>query len=66
MSEDIMSLSYVADRLGISTRKLRYYIEKEGVVDDHRLRAGKYKIRYFTAEDVKTITNWWTKINGGN
>lgn len=66
MGEDVLSLSSCAEKLGTSTRKLRYYLEKEQVIPDRRLYAGKFKVRFITKEDYQVLEDWWNKIDGGN
>lgn len=66
MTEEIFSLSTCAERLGTSTRRLRYFLEKDPIIPDRRMRAGRYQIRYFNDEDLKTLTRWWNVIHGGN
>jgi DNA-binding transcriptional MerR regulator len=66
MGEEVLSLSSCAERLGTSTRRLRYYLEKEEVIPDRRLNAGKFKVRFITQEDYQVLENWWNKIDGGS
>lgn len=65
MTEEIYSLSTCAGRLGTSTRKLRYFLERNPVIPDRRMKAGGYRIRYLNDEDLKLLTRWWDICNGG-
>jgi len=47
----LISLTSCARRLGTSTRKLRYRLEKDKPVPDRRMQAGRCLVRYMTAQD---------------
>jgi DNA-binding transcriptional MerR regulator len=65
MADDLISLASCAGLLGTSTRRLRYYLEKTAVIPDRRLTAGKFHVRYFTAQDYQIIKQWWSNIDKG-
>jgi hypothetical protein len=65
MSERIYSLSTTAEKLGTTARRLRYFLEKEQIIPDRRMTAGRYEVRYITDTDLKTLTKWWDTIDGG-
>ncbi len=58
----ILGLKPVADQLGITTSRLRYFLDRESVVPYRKCDLGGDKhIRYFTGKDAQTIQNWWTQ-----
>ena len=60
LSMQIVGLKPVADQLGITTSKLRYFLEREAVVPYRKLDLGGQRhVRYFTSEDSAAITQWW-------
>lgn len=65
MTDKIYSLSTTAEKLGTTARRLRYFLEKEKIIPDRRMRAGRYDVRYITDADLKTLTEWWNTIDGG-
>ncbi len=59
---NIVGLKPVADQLGVSTSKLRYFLERESIVPYRRCDLGGDKhIRYFTDGDTESIQEWWTQ-----
>ncbi len=62
----LISLTSCARRLGTSTRKLRYRLEKDKPVPDRRMQAGKYLVRYMTAQDYQIIKEWWALVLEGD
>jgi hypothetical protein len=59
-----VELKPVADQLGITTSKLRYFLEREAVVPYRKLDlGGDWHVRYFTPEDSAAITQWWKRRN---
>jgi predicted DNA-binding transcriptional regulator AlpA len=58
----ILSLKSCADFLGIGTRKLRYFLDKEKVIPYRALDLGGSRhVRWFSSEDLETISEWWKK-----
>jgi hypothetical protein len=56
----ILSLKTCADYLGISTRKLRYFLAKEEVIPYRQLDlGGGTHVRFFTVEDLQSMKDWW-------
>jgi DNA-binding transcriptional MerR regulator len=59
---EILSLNTCADKLGTTVRTLRHYLTKEQIVPYRQLAlGGDTHVRYFTAEDYRTIQEWWKK-----
>jgi DNA-binding transcriptional MerR regulator len=57
---EILSLNTCAELLGVTVRCLRHYLTKDQVVPYRRLvLGGRTHVRYFTAEDVQKIQQWW-------
>lgn len=58
----IVGLKPVADLLGISTSRLRYFLDKDGLVPYRRCDIGGNKhLRIFTDKDLEKIEEWWTQ-----
>jgi hypothetical protein len=56
----ILSLKTRADAIGVSTKKLRYFLAKEEVIPYRRLDlGGATHVGFFTVEDLRTMTDWW-------
>jgi DNA-binding transcriptional MerR regulator len=59
---EILSLNTCAELLGVTVRCLRHYLTKDQIVPYRRLElGGSTHVRYFTAEDYRTIQEWWTE-----
>lgn len=57
--DELISLSSCAEKLGTSTRRLRYFLAKEQVVPYRGVQAGKFRIRVFLPEDYAIVEQWW-------
>jgi DNA-binding transcriptional MerR regulator len=56
----IVGLKPAADQLGITTSKLRYFLERVAVVPYRKLDlGGRRHVRYFTPDDNAAINQWW-------
>mgnify|MGYP000974566617 CR=1 FL=1 len=64
----ILSLKSCAELLGIGTRKLRYFLDKEEVIPYRALDLGGGRhVRWFSTDDLEAIEIWWkTKQTGAN